>query len=77
MVERLDYIRDKRRYSDLMVLRSGAGWYIGTIYTNPPKDGGFQEPGSRDSIYFATEAEAEAELAYWEANGPRNNRWMP
>jgi hypothetical protein len=47
-------------YSDLQVLRSGAGWYVGTTYVNRDENGQvtFIEPGSRDSDYFATEAEA-------------------
>lgn len=43
---------DRAKFSDLQVLRSAAGWYIGTIHTD---EEGFQEPGSRDSIYFASE----------------------
>ena len=43
---------DLAKFSDLQVLRSAAGWYIGTIHTD---EKGFQEPGSRDSTYFASE----------------------
>ena len=46
---------EKEGYSDLKVLRSNAGWYIGTIFTD--KDGS-KEPGSRDSQYFKTRDEA-------------------
>ena len=42
-------------YSDLCVMKSAAGWYVGTIYSDPK---GFQEPGSRDTDYFATEKDA-------------------
>jgi len=42
------------KYSDLQVLKSEAGWYIGTVYTGKE---GFVEPGSRDSKYFFFEAE--------------------
>lgn len=61
MVQRANYISEdeKSGYSDLQVLRSNAGWYIGTIYTD--KDG-FQEPGSRDSEYFPTKEAAEKAL---------------
>lgn len=52
-------------YSDLMVLKSAAGYYIGTTYThdeNSPTPG-LVEPGSRDSFeYYATEAEAQHAL---------------
>lgn len=57
MVEQASYItpEDKGRYSDLVVLASGAGYYVGTIYHNP---NGFVEPGSRDSDYFMTQEAA-------------------
>ncbi len=64
MVTQADYIADKGRYSDLQVLQSAAGYYIGTVYENPE---GFTEPGSRDSDYFKTKEQAEAELAAWRA----------
>ena len=35
LVESADYIKDKENYSDLQVLMSGAGYYIGTVYNNP------------------------------------------
>ena len=58
-------------YSDLMVLRSGAGWYVGTLHTDPEE--GFTEPGSRDTTYFATVEIAEKVLAImeiiWESHG--------
>lgn len=65
LVMNAPYIKrdDRRRYTDLQVLRSNAGWYVGTLYNNPE---GFQEPGSRDSGYFATKEEAEAELKLME-----------
>ena len=47
-------------YSDLQVLQSAAGYYVGTIYTDP--DDGFAEPGSRDSEYFPSRKEAEQYL---------------
>lgn len=52
------------RYTDLQVLRSGAGWYIGTLYEEFDESGKrvWQEPGSRDSDYFSTEEGAAAYL---------------
>jgi len=65
MVTNAGYIKDKSGYSDLRVLRSAAGWYVGTVYENRDENGKllFTEPGSRDSDYYATEAEAAALLA--------------
>ena len=59
MVEHADYIPDKGNYSEMKVMKSGAGYYVGTVYHNPE---GFDEPGSRDSDYFRTKAQAEAYL---------------
>lgn len=59
LVENADYIQDKKGYSELKVLQSPAGFYIGTIYTD---EDGFQEPGSRDSEYFPTKRAAEIAL---------------
>ena len=50
---------EKGRYTDLRVLRSAAGYYVGTMYVHPE---GWEEPGSRDSDYFASKDEAEAYL---------------
>lgn len=55
MINKQSYIKDKQLYSDMQVLHSGAGYYIGTMYDNPL---GFEEPGSRDSIYYGTRKEA-------------------
>lgn len=46
-------------YTDLQVCRSNAGYYIGTMFTTKE---GWQEPGSRDSGYYRTAEEAQAEL---------------
>lgn len=48
-------------YSDLQVLRSTAGFYIGTTYIDP--ESGWQEPGSRDSDYFVHKEQAMQALA--------------
>lgn len=58
MVKNLDYINNKKGYSELQVLRSQAGWYVGTTYT----EDGVTEPGSRDSGYFPTREEADQYL---------------
>jgi hypothetical protein len=50
---------EERLYTDLMVLKSAAGYYIGTLYNNPD---GYQEPGSRDSEYFPTKERADEAL---------------
>ena len=47
-------------YSDLKVLNSMAGFYIGRTCWDP--DPGFEEPGSRESEYFRTHGEAERAL---------------
>jgi len=59
MVENAEYLDNKGRYSELQVLQSGAGYYVGTMYHNPE---GYEEPGSRDSDYFGTYEEAEEYL---------------
>ena len=47
-------------YSELQVLLSGNGYYIGTLYHDPE---GYSVPGSRDSVeYFPTAILAEEAL---------------
>ena len=62
-IERLIPPHEQHRYSDLQVLHSYAGYYIGTLY----EDG---QPGSRDTEYFRTHDEAvdalDAILAGWQ-----------
>lgn len=60
MVTNLDCIPNKESYFELQVLRSAAGYYVGTLHTD---ENGFTEPGSRDSGYFGTRQEAERYLA--------------
>ena len=67
MVTNASYIPEKKGYSELKVLRSGAGYYIGTMYVDPVD--GFEEPGSRDSDYFASKEAAEDYLRTIEASG--------
>lgn len=57
MVQALDYITDKENYSELTVMKSAAGWYVGTYYHDTELD--FVDNGTRDSGYFQTEEEAE------------------
>lgn len=45
--------------SALGVFRSAAGYYVGTAFT---AEDGTVEPGSRDSDYFRTEAQAQDHL---------------
>ena len=71
-----DYIPDSENYSDLQVLRSAAGFYVGTTYLTSYVFGEVEEPGSRDSGYFATKAEARAELEGF-INGTRAMRENP
>lgn len=62
MISHASYIEPSKkvRYSELQVLKSPAGYYVGTTYTG---DDGLAEPGSRDSDYFPTREEAERFLA--------------
>ena len=66
MIEAADWIEDKAAYSEMKVMRSPAGWYVGTTVT----EFGRECPGSRDSGYFATEAEAAGFLAMVESVPP-------
>ena len=56
IVESMGPDNEPGHYSDLQVLKSAAGWYIGTIWQG---DDGWTEPGSRDSGYFKTQAQAQ------------------
>lgn len=49
---------EKDRYSDLIVLRSNAGYYLGTLFNGTE----FTEPGSRDTSYLETKSQAELAL---------------
>ena len=54
-------------YSEPQVMKSAAGYYVGTFYMEPlsefyPSSGPFLVPGSRDSGYFGSYAEAQAYL---------------
>lgn len=60
MITHAPYIEDhaKAFFTDLQVIWSAAGFYVGTMFV----DGDCIEPGSRDSGYFGSEAEAATEL---------------
>jgi hypothetical protein len=62
MIQNADYIEPSKKagYSALQVMKSAAGYYVGTTYTD---EDGFQGPGSRDSSYFPTEDAAARFLA--------------
>ena len=79
MVQNAGYIPadEKGQYSDLQVLQSGAGFYIGTLFTNKEGPVEFTEPGSRDTEYFATREEAEAELKRIESGESQTTRMEP
>ena len=51
---------DSENYSGLKVMRSAAGYYIGTEYYDEELD--ITMPGSRESGYYGTAEEAQAEL---------------
>ncbi len=74
MIENASYINDKQFYTDMQVLKSPAGYYVGTLYDD--LEIGSFVPGSRDTDYFATRAEAEKALAEIEA-GTRKTRMHP
>lgn len=62
------------RYTELQVLRSGAGFYVGTMYNHSD---GYQEPGSRDSFdYYRTPEEAATALVLIE-KGELRSRMEP
>lgn len=54
-----DFNGDK--VSDLQVMQSGAGWYIGRSYWDEEFE--FEGPYSRESGYYATEHEARVHLS--------------
>lgn len=52
-------------YSDLTVMKSAAGYYVGTFYMDQLDSGEpFLCPGSRDSGYFATHKEAQSHCEF-------------
>lgn len=69
----------KGEYSPLQVLSSAAGFYIGTLYEEFDAQNTcvWQEPGSRDSGYFRTHAEATQELRQIEGGDLSDVRFTP
>lgn len=61
--------------SELKVMRSGAGYYIGRSYWDT--EFGFEGPFSRESGYFGTEEQAQRELdeQSFEVRGCLENDW--
>ena len=51
----------KRGYSELKVMESPAGYYLGTEYTMDA----YPSPGSRETCYFGSESEAASALEDW------------
>ena len=57
-----------KHVSPFKVMNTPAGYYIGTTFTHCKdacigcQGGGWEEPGSRETIYFKTRKEAEAYL---------------
>lgn len=62
-LEKKGIIKDdgKSYYTELQVLKSPAGYYIGTLYWDAEMK--FWDAGSRDSDYYITKEEAEKDLA--------------
>ena len=69
-----NFINHKEGYSEMQVLKSPAGYYVGTIYTDVD---GFQEPGSRDSEYFGSHEEAQSHLHDFENGLEVEMRLLP
>jgi hypothetical protein len=63
-------VNEQPYYTDLQVMRSAAGFYVGTVYVG---EDGFQEPGSRDTCYVPHKEQAEKMLAILEDANTRYN----
>lgn len=68
-------VSDIGNYSELKVMCSAAGWYVGTTYKDPEFN--FEEPGTRESGYFSSSEEATAFLNYLENGGREGVRMNP
>lgn len=64
LAEKIISPEDAKKYGDLQVLHSAAGWYLGSMYHD---DDGFYSPGSRDTEYYPTEEMAKMWLRLAEA----------
>ena len=58
-----DQPEELARFTELQVMKSAAGYYIGTAYNN---EEGYQEPGSRDTDYYRTKEDADYAFRYLE-----------
>lgn len=65
---------DSREYSDLKVMRSAAGWYVGTEVAEGEDQG---MPGSRDSYYCGSYEEAFNLLQRFEKGNLAGYRYNP
>jgi hypothetical protein len=68
IIQQAKYISNPENYSELKVLKSNAGYYIGTTYKDPITQK--ESPGSRDTDYFDSKELAEAALYLLETNDP-------
>jgi hypothetical protein len=59
LVDSHSKVKEAHLYSELKIMRSNAGWYVGTTFTDST---GFTEPGSRDTDYFSSKEDAEKAL---------------
>ena len=73
MITSLPEIPEKDRYTEVRILKSAAGWYLGTLYFEHEFDAWV--PGSRDSEYFRTEADAERFLEHVK-KAPNPNEYL-
>jgi hypothetical protein len=60
-------MNEELKVSELEVLRSAAGYYIGRTYTDEYGNEGL--PYSRESGYFAKRTGAQSELDHWKKCG--------
>ena len=75
------YPSSEGEYTDLQVLHSAAGYYIGTIFLHNKTSEfpGLQEPGSRESDYYRTKEAAQKELdaMNWDQRGSPDEKKNP
>ena len=52
--------KEKSGFTELQVLHSNGGWYVGTLYQEKDKNGNvlWTEPGTRDTDYFNSQEDA-------------------
>jgi hypothetical protein len=67
---------ERDRYTDLQVLRSAAGYYVGTLYRDPEFDG-HEVPGSRDTFEYYGTAEEAGEVLKRIESGKYTTRMTP